>query len=130
MIALFIGGVSIGVFGLIGSLTALAGALLAKDSVIQASSGMLGYSAVLVSIALGAVVWQGKPLWLRTGGAVSGVALTMLIQPLLSLTPVPLYTWPFLMSLWAIMVMVAAVGRRRGGNVPVRHSGDAGERAR
>lgn len=130
VIALFIGGVSIGVFGLIGSLTALAGALLAKDSVIQASSGMLGYSAVLVSIALGAVVWQGKPLWLRTGGAVSGVALTMLIQPLLSLTPVPLYTWPFLMSLWAIMVMVAAVGRRRGGNVPVRHSGDAGERAR
>ncbi|MBD2765740.1 urea transporter [Kocuria sp. cx-455] len=119
VIALFVGGMRIGVFGLVGSLTALAGAFLVHESVIQVSSGMLGYSAVLVSIALGAVVWQGKPLWMRAGGAIGGVVLTMLLQPVLSLTPVPLYTWPFLLSLWTNMLAVAAVERLRRGNTGV-----------
>ncbi|RKQ35337.1 urea transporter [Kocuria tytonis] len=122
VIALFVGGIRIGLFGLLGSLVALAGALLAGDGVVQASSGLLGYSAVLVSIALGAVVWNDRPLWARITGAVVGVALTMVLQPLLAVLPVPVYTWPFLLSMWLLMLVVAAVTRTRraAGGTPRR----------
>ena len=111
--ALFVGGVRTGLFGVLGSLVALAGALLAGDGIAPVSSGLLGYSAVLVSIALGAVVWNERPLWARITGAVVGVALTMVLQPLLAVLPVPVYTWPFLLSMWLLMLVVAAVTRTR-----------------
>lgn len=116
VVALFVGGVRIGLFGLLGSLAALAGALLAGDGVVQASSGLLGYSAVLVSIALGAVVWNEKPLRFRILGAVGGVVLAMAVQPLLAALPVPVYTWPFLLSLWVLMLVSAAATWRRSGH--------------
>ena len=85
---------------------------LVRDSVLQVSSGIRGYSAVSVSIALGAVVWRGKSLGMRAGGAIGGVALTMLRQSALSLTPVPLHTWPVPLSLWTI---IRVVFRREAG---------------
>ncbi|RLY93740.1 urea transporter [Kocuria tytonicola] len=120
--ALFVGGVRTGLFGVLGSLVALAGALLVGDGVAHVSSGLLGYSAVLVAIALGAVLWNDKPLWARLTGAVVGAALTLAMQPLLALLPLPVYTWPFLLSLWLVMLGVAAVTRRRraGGDTPMR----------
>ena len=113
--ALFVGGVRTGLFGLLGSLVALAGALLAGDGVAPVSSGLLGYSAVLVAIALGAVVWNDRPLWARLTGAVVGAGLTLALQPLLALLPLPVYTWPFLLSMWLLMLVVAAVHRHRAG---------------
>ena len=111
--ALFVGGVRAGLFGVLGSLVALAGALLAGDGIAHVSSGLLGYSAVLVAIALGAVLWNDKPLWARLTGAVVGTMLTLALQPLLALLPLPVYTWPFLLSLWLVMLGVAAVERLR-----------------
>ena len=113
--ALFLGGVRTGLFGLLGSFVALAGALLAGDGVAPVSSGLLGYSAVLVAIALGAVVWNDRPLWARLTGAVVGAGLTLALQPLLALLPLPVYTWPFLLSMWLLMLVVAAVHRHRAG---------------
>ncbi|RLZ04467.1 urea transporter [Kocuria tytonicola] len=120
--ALFVGGVRTGLFGVLGSLVALAGALLVGDGVAHVSSGLLGYSAVLVAIALGAVLWNDKPLWARLTGAVVGAALTLALQPLLALLPLPVYTWPFLLSLWLVMLVVAAVTRTRraGADTPMR----------
>ncbi|MDO4918953.1 urea transporter [Kocuria sp.] len=116
--ALFVGGVRIGLFGVLGSFVALAGALLVGDGVVQVSSGLLGYSAVLVSIALGAVVWTARPLWVRVLGALVGALLTLPLQLLIAQLPVPVYTWPFLVSMWLVMLVVAGVRRRSPGGTP------------
>ena len=120
LVALFVGAARPALFGVFGSLVALAGALLVGDGVAHFSSGLLGYSAVLVAIALGSVVWSAKPLWARVVGAVAGAALTLVLQPLLALLPLPVYTWPFLVSLWLVMLVVAAAQRHSPGDTSTR----------
>ncbi|QCU78270.1 urea transporter [Citricoccus sp. SGAir0253] len=102
-----------GLFGLLGSALAVLGALAVGEGIVRISSGLLGYSAVLAAIGIGAVAWTGRPWWQRLAGAVAGVALTMVLQPVLSLTPVPVFTWPFLLAMWAVLLAGAALERSR-----------------
>jgi urea transporter len=111
LVALLIGSWRIGLYGLLGSTLAVLVTLALYESLDQISAGLLGYSAVLVAIAVGAVFRQDRPWWQRILGVVVGVALTLAVQPLLSLTPVPVYTWPFLISMWIVLLAQAAIER-------------------
>lgn len=103
--ALFIGSVQVGVFGLVGVLVAdlTAFALLHSD-ISTISTGLQGYSAVLVAIALGAIFWTQERLTIRFLGVVLASAVTLVIGFLLALTPIPVFTWPFLLTMWLFML--------------------------
>lgn len=113
LLALLIGSWRIGLYGLLGSALAILGTLALYESLTQISAGLLGYSAVLVAIAVGAVFRQDRPWRQRLLGVVLGVALTLAVQPMLSLTQIPVYTWPFLISMWIVLLAGAALERAR-----------------
>ncbi|GGH58704.1 urea transporter [Rothia aerolata] len=101
------GGAVLGAFALWGSALSLLLAALIHGGLLPVSTGLFGYSAVLVSIVLGATFWNNRPLATRIIAATIGVLLTLGIQPLLALTPIPVYTWPFLLSMWIVMLVGA-----------------------
>lgn len=90
-------------FGLAGAAVALGGAAVVHG-IGEASSGLHAYSAVLVAIGLGAVLWADRGAVTRVLGTVVGVGLTLLIQPVLELTPVIVFTWPFLLAMWLVLI--------------------------
>lgn len=124
LVGLLIGSPSIGGFGLAGAILAMLASVVLQGSVTEPSSGLYGYSAVLVAIALGAVFWAGRSWTARCLGAVVGVVLTLLIQPLLALTPVPVFTWPFLISMWIVMLL-GGISRTNRAAVEDGSHGDA-----
>lgn len=108
LVALLIGSWRIGLFGLLGSaITVLVMESTHIFSAAKVSTGLLGYSAVLVAIALGVVFSAGMKLSTRLVLAVGGVVLTWVIQWLLGMTPLAVYTWPFLLAMWIILLATA-----------------------
>ncbi len=91
-------------FGLGGAAAATVITVLIRDTE-QASTGLHGYSAVLVAIAFGSLLWTDRSLRIRTLGALAGVVLALVIQPVLSPLPVPVFTWPFLLAMWWLLVL-------------------------
>jgi urea transporter len=74
--------------------------------------GLLGYSGVLVTIALGVVFVSGS--WQRrTLAAAAGLAVSQAVATALAQTPVPAYTWPFIVPTWLILIALALWDRRR-----------------
>ena len=61
-----------------------------------------------MAIACGVVLWPDRSLWQRVVAAVVGVLLTLPIQAGLAMTPIPVFTWPFIVAMW-IVVMVSGV---------------------
>ena len=107
--ALFVGSWKIGLFGLLGSIVSALFLVLLPLSINidDVSTGLYGYSAVLVSIALGTIFLNHLSLTTRILLALLGTVFTWIVQALLALTVIPVYTWPFLVSLWIVMVLVA-----------------------
>ncbi|MDY6051202.1 MAG: urea transporter [Rothia sp. (in: high G+C Gram-positive bacteria)] len=116
-LGLVIAPLELGAFALYGAALALIIATLTHGGLLESSTGLYGYSAVLVSIAVGAIFWPEASLTTRIIGATAGVALTTAIQPLLALTPLPVYTWPFLLSLWIVLAARAATTAKQHKNL-------------
>lgn len=110
IIALFIGDRMIGVFGLLGMVIAAFAAFFIEGA-DTAASGLQEYSAVLVAIALGAVFWNDKKLSVRIIAAILAALVTIAVEDLLELTPIPVYTWPFLITMWIFMLAGSKLGR-------------------
>lgn len=107
LIALFIGSWQISLWGLVGAVIAVA-ISSGMHGVTEVSTGLYSYCAVLVAIACGVVLWPNRSLWERAVAAVVGVLLTLPIQAGLAMTPIPVFTWPFIVAMW-IVVMVSGV---------------------
>ena len=74
----------------------------------------LRLAAPLAAIALGAVV-QGLGGWRRRVPlVVVGVALSLAFQHVLVETAIPVFTWPFLLGMWATLLLVAGARRAAG----------------
>ena len=108
LVALFVGSWRIGVWGIIGAAIAL-GIKATLYAMPEVSTGLYSYCAVLVAIAFGAVLWPEKALLTRSIAVVVGVVLTLPLQAALAYTPIPVFTWPFIIAMW-IVVMVARLG--------------------
>jgi urea transporter len=95
-----------GLFSLIGSVVALATALLLNAPGADVNAGLFGFSAVLTGIALGSVFYQ--PGWKVLGYTVLGVIFTVVVQGALdtALTPVgiPTLTAAFVFTTWLFLL--------------------------
>lgn len=110
--ALCVAGWEIGAFAALGSAAGMAASLILHPSVEAVSTGLHNYSAVLIAIAAATVLWPRAAWPVRVGGALAGVALTVVIQWAMSGLPVPTYTWPFVLSLWIMAAAKAAIPAR------------------
>ncbi len=106
VLSLFLGSWKIGVASLAGSALAIGFGIAVHSPTANLSAGLTGYSAVLAAIALGAVVLPERPWGVRAGAVVAGVGLTLAFNHLLALTGGPVFTWPFLLSMWLVMVVL------------------------
>lgn len=104
LVALLVGSWAIGLWGLLGAVLALLLGLLITGDMIPVSTGLIGYSAVLAAIALGGVFTAGRPAGQRLLCVVVGVILAVALRWVLDPTPLPTYTWPFLIAMWAVLV--------------------------
>ena len=102
--ALLVGSLRVGLWGLFGSLLALVLGLVLTGDIVPVSTGLIGYSAVLVAIALGAIFCPGRGLVHRLVCAAIGVAAAVGLRWVLDPTPIPTYTWPFLLAMWAVLI--------------------------
>lgn len=100
---LFAAGWRIGVAGLLGSLLGTCTALATGASPAVLAAGLAGYSPCLVVIAVACVFLRRGPMaWvLGCAGAVASVGL----QALLAMTPIPVYTWPFIIATWLVLLI-------------------------
>lgn len=101
---LLLGSWAVGLWAGAGAVLALVLALLLTGDMVAVSTGLLGYSAVLVAIALGHVFTAPRPVWRRGVEVLVGVALAVALRWLLDPTPFPTYTWPFILGLWIVLV--------------------------
>ncbi|RPE28999.1 urea transporter [Kitasatospora cineracea] len=99
----------------LGSVAGIVAAWALGAPTAQISSGIYGYNAVLVGIALGAVFLAATP-W-NAGYALFGAALsTGLTAAITSLfTPFDghTFTWPFILTTWALLAAVPQLPRLR-----------------
>lgn len=104
LLGLFIAHWKVGVAAILGSVLE-AGMDLATGSDVQAvSHGLLGYSGVLTAIALAAVFLHGT--WQPWVAAVVGVVISSVLAWLMGLTVLPVYTWPFILATWLMLVVL------------------------
>lgn len=106
---LFVAGWRVGVAGLLGSVLGTLTAWAAGTPLAELAMGLAGYSPCLVAIAIAAVFLRpGAFAW---GLAAVGAVVTVGVQWLVAMTPIPVYTWPFILVTWLVLVLW---GRRRG----------------
>ncbi len=100
---LFVAGWRVGVAGLLGSVLGTLTALVAGATPAALAVGLAGYSPCLVVIAVACVFLKpGVLAWmLGCVGAVASVG----VQTLLAMTPIPVYTWPFIIATWLVMLI-------------------------
>lgn len=110
LVALFAASWRVGLWSTFGAALAIGLGWVVGADLDSLSTGLVGYSAVLVAIALGCTFRDRLHLPARIIAVVAGVVLTFAFRALLMATPVPVYTWPFLLAMW----LVLAVTARRG----------------
>lgn len=100
---LFVAGWRVGVAGLLGSVLGTLTALVTGAAPGALAAGLAGYNPCLVVIAVACVFLKpGALAWvLGCVGAVASVAL----QALLAMTPIPAYTWPFIVATWLVLLI-------------------------
>jgi len=104
---LFVAGWRVGVAAIVGSLVGTLTALVAGTSLVNLTEGLNGFNPVLVVIAV-AVVFL-RPGWLSWLIGVVGAIASVAVRWLITLTPVPGYTWPFIITTWVIMVVCGRI---------------------
>lgn len=99
---LFIAGWRVGTAAVLGSAVGTALTLLTTPAG-QAAHGLGGYSPCLTAIAVAAVFLPDtRAVW---GLAAAAAALTVAVDRVFALLPVPTYTWPFIITTWGVLVI-------------------------
>lgn len=94
-------------FGALGAVVATATAAIFMGAG-EASTGLYTYPAILTAMALGAIFWTNRPGSARAGAAVAGAVLSVALTWAMGQLGGPIYTWPFLLAMWAIMLAFPA----------------------
>ncbi|HET7138677.1 MAG TPA: urea transporter [Arthrobacter sp.] len=112
LVGLFIAHWKVGAAALLGSVLEAVMDLVTGSDVQTLAHGLLGYSGVLTAIALAAVFLRGT--WQPWVAAAVGVVISSVMAWLMGLTALPVYTWPFIIATWLMLVVLQHVpGFRR-----------------
>jgi urea transporter len=112
LLGLFIAHWKVGVAALVGSALESLVAVATGQPMDSLYHGLLGYSGVLTAIALAVVFMKGT--WQPWAAAVFGVVLSTPLAYLLHAIGIPVYTWPFILATWMVLVAEKSVpGFRR-----------------
>ncbi len=103
LIGLFIASRRVGVAALLGALVASGLAESIGDRA-EDYNGLDSYSAVLAAIAMAAVFLRGR-MWPWVF-AVIGSGVALLLETVLRPTGVPLFTWPYVLTAWLLLIVV------------------------
>lgn len=114
LVIMFLAGTREGLWSLTGAAlsTVLGFWALGGDPAI---AGLAGYSGFLTALALGAVFPRNdaaRPV--RVLVPLIAAAVTVPLWWVLSLTGVAVYTWPFVLTTWTVLIGQRKVARRRG----------------
>jgi urea transporter len=107
LVGLFLASWKVGVAALFGSALESLVVLVTSQDMESLYHGLLGYSGVLTAVALAVIFLKGS--WQPWVAAVAGVLLTTLLTYLLHATAIPVYTWPFILATWMVLVAVKFV---------------------
>ncbi|WP_313810667.1 urea transporter [Glutamicibacter sp.] len=104
LIGLFLAHWKLGIAALLGGAveSSIAYFLASPDAEIQ--NGLAGYNGVLVAIALATVFITGT--WQPWVVAVGGLLLLIPIDALIRQLGTPVYTWPFVITTWLVLIIV------------------------
>lgn len=116
LLGLFLAGWEIGLWSVVGAVIPMMLGLALHHDSAMVLNGLDGYSGVLVAIALGAVFLGAAKR--RILVAVTGTALTVPVEVLMHRAGLPVYTWPFVLVTWLMLLLDRWVVRRSHG--PVR----------
>ncbi|MFD1210941.1 urea transporter [Arthrobacter sp. GCM10027362] len=112
LLGLFIASWKVGVAALFGSALESLVALVTGQELDSLYHGLLGYCGVLTAIALAVIFLKGT--WQPWVAAVVGVVLSTPLAYLLHATAIPVYTWPYILATWMVLVAVKFIpGFRR-----------------
>jgi urea transporter len=103
LLGLFVAGWRTGVWSLAGAAVASATGWALYHDASAVINGLDGYSGVLVALALGTVFLDADRR--RFPVAIVGIALTAPVRVLLAGTVVPVYTWPFVLVTWGMLLL-------------------------
>lgn len=104
LIGLTIASWRIGLAALLGATGEMLMDLATGGDMDKMQHGLLGYSGVLVAIALGVLFINGS--WIRrVSAAVVGLLISQLFAYGMSFTPIPTYTWPFIIPAWIVLMV-------------------------
>ncbi len=100
--ALFAAHWKVGLAAVLGSVLQSLLVLLLHEDAVSLGRGMLGYSGVLVAIAMAAVFLKGtwQPWAMAVVGTVLACLFTLLVQDLHGV-----YTWPYVITTWVLLVI-------------------------
>jgi urea transporter len=104
LIGLFIAHWKVGAAALLGSVLEAGMDFATGSDVPAVAHGLLGYSGVLTAVALAAVFLRGT--WQPWVAAVVGVVISSVLAWLMNLTALPVYTWPFILATWLMLVVL------------------------
>ncbi|WP_166436015.1 urea transporter [Cellulomonas shaoxiangyii] len=108
LLGLFVASWKVGLAAVLGSVVGSLCALALGWSQADLGEGLAGYSGVLTAIALSVVFLRSSVAsWLY---AVLGTAITAVVTLALNdATDAPHYTWPYILTTWALLVVATAV---------------------
>lgn len=101
--ALFIASWKAGLWAVFGAVGAALGGMVVHYDADSLSGGLLGYSAVLVAIAVGVTFRSERPVVWRLLVAAAAVVATIALRDVMLLGPIPVYTWPFVVVTWLVL---------------------------
>lgn len=115
LVGLAFAGVRVVLFAAAGSVMGIVAAWALGAPTAEIAEGIYGYNAVLVAIAVGAVflsgtVWNGV---YALFGAAASTGLTASVTSLFKPFGGHTFTWPFILTTWALMAAVPLLPRLR-----------------
>ena len=106
LLALFAAHWKVGLAAVLGSVLQSLLVLLLHEDAVNLGRGTLGYSGVLVAIAMAAVFLKGtwQPWAMAVVGTVLACLFTLLVQDLHGV-----YTWPYVITTWVLLVVARLI---------------------
>lgn len=101
LLALFAAHWKVGLAALLGSVLQSLMVLVLQEDAVNLGRGLMGYSGVLVAVAMAAVFLKGtwQPWVMAVVGAVLACLITILVQDLHGV-----FTWPYVLTTWVLLV--------------------------